>query len=107
MVEQMEPAALKQAVESGESLVLLDVREPMEIELSALPWPVVNIPLQQLPQREHELDPDSRIVVICHHGVRSMAGANWLEERGYSEVYNLTGGIDRYAIGVDPSVGRY
>ena len=107
MVEQMEPAALKTAMERGDALVLLDVREPVELELVALPWPVVNIPLQQLPARESELDPDATIVVICHHGVRSMAGANWLAERDYASVYNLTGGVDRYALRVDAGIGRY
>jgi rhodanese-related sulfurtransferase len=53
------------------------------------------------------LDPDGRIVVICHHGVRSLNVANWLRNQGFDQAQSLRGGIDAWARDVDPAVMRY
>lgn len=106
-VQQLRPIALYQALQEGRAPVLLDVREDVELELASLP-DVVHIPLAELPHRAlRELDPDRAIVVICHHGVRSMAAARFLAERGFDDVWNLTGGIDLYAREADSGVPRY
>jgi rhodanese-related sulfurtransferase len=106
-VQQLHPVALRAALARGDAPVLLDVREDRELELAALPG-VVHIPLQELPHRAlRELDPDQPLVVVCHHGVRSMAAARFLVERGFEAVWNLTGGIDLYAREADPTVPRY
>ncbi len=106
-VIQMQPSELKAALDQGRELVLLDVREPEELDIVRLPG-TMHIPMRQIPSREaQELDPDRAIVVICHHGVRSMSVARWLVERGYDEVYNLVGGVDLYALRISPSIGRY
>ena len=86
--------------------VLLDVREPWEYELCHLPGSQ-HIPMQTVPMRCEELDPDQEIVVICHHGARSMQVAMFLERRGYADVHNLTGGVDAWAGEVDPTMRRY
>ena len=106
-VQQMRPIDLYAAVRAGTAPVLLDVREDAELELVSLPA-VVHIPLAELPHRAlRELDPDRAVVVVCHHGVRSMAAARFLVERGFEDVWNLTGGIDLYAREADPSLPRY
>ena len=86
--------------------VLLDVREPHEVELVALPE-AVTIPLGELDARIGELDPDAFTVVYCHLGVRSAAALTRLEARGFSRVCHLTGGIDAWSRTVDPTLRRY
>lgn len=106
-VKQMTPVELEQLRLEGRAPVVLDVREPVELELSSLP-DVVHIPMHQIPNRAlTELDPDAPVVVLCHHGVRSMAVANWLVERDFDQVWNLAGGIDRWSLDVDDGTPRY
>lgn len=100
------PAALKERLAAGDELVLLDVREPEELAICALPG-VVHIPLGELSVRANELDPDAEIVCICHHGVRSASAAVGLYRLGYESIWNLIGGMDRWARDVDPSMARY
>jgi rhodanese-related sulfurtransferase len=94
------------ADESRPGPVLLDVREPWEVELCQLAGSQ-NIPMQQVPARCDELDPDQDIVVICHHGVRSMQVASFLEHKGFGAVHNLTGGVEAWANEVDSNMRRY
>jgi rhodanese-related sulfurtransferase len=96
MVGQMQPAELKRRMDAGDPLVLLDVRETEELALAALPG-VVHVPLRQIRTRVNELDPDAEVVVLCHHGVRSMAAAVFLVEQDFALVHNLVGGIDLWA----------
>ena len=86
--------------------VLLDVREPWEYELCHLAGSQ-HIPMHTVPTRCEELSPDQEIVVICHHGGRSMQVAMFLERKGYAAVHNLMGGVDAWAGEVDPTMRRY
>lgn len=86
--------------------VLLDVREPWEVQTAAMPG-ITHIPMGQIPARFAELDEDADIVCICHHGMRSMQVAGYLERQGYAKVYNLTGGIHAWSSEVDPAVPTY
>ena len=94
------------ADESRPSPVLLDVREPWEIELCQLAGSL-NIPMHLVPMRSDEIDPDQDIVVVCHHGGRSMQVAMFLERKGYGAVYNLMGGVEAWAGEVDSTMRRY
>ncbi len=85
---------------------LLDVREPWEYERCHVPGSL-HIPMATLPLRHGELDPERDIVVICHHGGRSMQSAVFLEHHGYRSIHNLTGGIHAWAINIDPAMPRY
>lgn len=85
---------------------LLDVREPQELALSALDG-AVHIPLAILPLRYEELDRSREWVVVCHHGIRSAMACRYLAGQGFDRVTNLTGGIDAWAIRVDPTMPRY
>jgi rhodanese-related sulfurtransferase len=86
--------------------VLLDVREPWEFELCHLE-DSQHIPMHLVPVRCAELNPDQDIVVICHHGARSFQVGMFLESRGFSAIYNLTGGVEAWATEVAPGMRRY
>ena len=86
--------------------VLLDVREPWEFGTCRLEGSVL-MPMGEVPARKDELDPAGDIVVICHHGGRSMQVALFLGQQGYPKVHNLAGGVDAWARSVDPSMPVY
>ena len=86
--------------------LLLDVREPWEFETCKIDNSVL-VPMRQIPSAMNELDPDSEIIVICHHGIRSRAVAAYLANNEFSNVINLSGGIDAWAKQVDPSMPTY
>jgi rhodanese-related sulfurtransferase len=99
------PRELKERIEAGDELELLDVREPWEFGLSRIEGSRL-IPMNELPERISELDPTSATVVICHHGARSAYVTRSLQRSGFPDVANLEGGLDAYSQ-VDPSVPRY
>lgn len=86
--------------------LLIDVREPWELELCRLDG-IHPIPMHLVPTRIGELDAQQETVVICHHGGRSMQVALFLERNGFSKVSNLMGGMDAWAQQIDPTVRRY
>ena len=90
----------------GENIVLLDVREPIELTMAAVAG-AIHIPMGQIPARLNELDRTKTIVVMCHGGVRSMAVARILKTSGFDQVINLAGGIDAWSRQVDTGVPRY
>ncbi len=103
---QISPLELKQKKEQGEPFLLLDVREQVEFQFARIPDSTL-IPLAQLPSRLGELNPDQEIVTVCHHGVRSLTALGILVKNGFTNVKNLTGGIDAYSVMADPSIPRY
>jgi rhodanese-related sulfurtransferase len=102
----LSPAQVKQLLDAGRPLVLLDVREPEEVALARIAG-AVHIPMGDVPGRVHELDADADIVVYCHHGLRSASVAAFLLQREFASVANLSGGIDAWSLTVDPSLPRY
>jgi len=89
------------------SPLLLDVREPWEFNAASLPGALL-MPMGEVPSRAHqELDPDKPIVVLCHHGARSLSVTMWLRNQGFDNVQSLAGGIDRWSRVIDPQVPRY
>jgi rhodanese-related sulfurtransferase len=97
---------LKDKRDRGEVLTLVDVREPHEWAISDLPGSI-KIPLGTLPNRFAELPQDAEIVVYCRTGGRSANAVQFLRQRGYSNVFNLDGGINRWAEQIDPNMARY
>src|ERR1700676_2025470 len=86
---------------------LIDVREPWEFATARVAGSEL-MPMGDVPARAHqEIDPDERVVVMCHHGVRSLNVTAWLRNQGFEQVQSLRGGINAWAAEVDPSVGRY
>lgn len=96
------------SLRSGTALMtLLDVREPWEYDTAHIAGSLL-MPMGDVPSRAfQELDPDSHIVVICHHGVRSLNVTVWLRNQGFDSVQSLAGGIQAWSERVDPSVPRY
>jgi rhodanese-related sulfurtransferase len=86
--------------------LLLDVREPWEVEHCALEG-IVAVPMAEIPARAHELDSEREVVCICHHGMRSQRVAMFLAQQGFGKVYNLSGGVDAWAMRVAPGMPRY
>ena len=99
---------LRQPVElEMPALVLLDVREPWEVQTASLRG-AVPMPMGDVPARAHqELDPDDHIVVLCHHGARSLNVTMWLRSQGFDRAQSLAGGIDAWSRTIDPAVPRY
>ncbi len=86
---------------------LIDVREPWEFETAHIDNSVL-IPMGDVPARAHqELDPEERLVVLCHHGMRSLNVTVWLRNQGFEQAQSLRGGIDAWSAEVDNAVARY
>jgi adenylyltransferase/sulfurtransferase len=98
--------ALKQRHDAGDRPLLMDVRTPQEWEICRLEGAIL-IPLQELPSRLDELDREREIVVYCHVGVRSAMAVDFLRGKGFTAARNLEGGINAWAIHVDPTTPRY
>jgi rhodanese-related sulfurtransferase len=105
-ITEQSPTEVAARRQRGEVFTLLDVREPWELEICAVAGAVA-IPMNAVPDRLAELDPATPIVVMCHHGGRSLRVAHFLAQRGYQQVANLTGGIDAWREQIEPSMRPY
>jgi rhodanese-related sulfurtransferase len=98
---------VKTKMDDGHSFTLLDVREPWEFETARITGAKL-MPMGDVPSRAHqELDPDDHIVVMCHHGVRSMNVTVWLRQQGFEKAQSMRGGIDAWSRRVDEKVPVY
>lgn len=86
--------------------VLLDVREPWEFQTCHIDG-ALHMPMNTVPARMQELEEETPIVCICHHGARSMSVAAFLERQGFTQVTNLTGGVHAWALQVDNKMPTY
>jgi rhodanese-related sulfurtransferase len=104
---EITPEEVKTKLEQRETFTLLDVREPWEFEAASIDGAKL-IPMGDVPSRAHqELDPENHIVVVCHHGVRSMNVTAWLRQQGFEKAQSMRGGIDAWARRVDGNVPVY
>ena len=86
---------------------LIDVREPWEFATTRIEGSVP-MPMGEVATRAHkELEFDERLIIVCHHGVRSMNVTAWLRRQGFEKAQSLRGGIDAWSVEVDPAVTRY
>jgi adenylyltransferase/sulfurtransferase len=106
MVKDITPIELQARLAAPEPPVVLDVREPWELEVAQLPG-TLNIPMNELPPRLSELDSNRELVVMCRSGGRSMQVAQFLDRQGFRSVANLKGGILAWSQDVDPSIQKY
>jgi rhodanese-related sulfurtransferase len=100
---------VKQKLDSGVPVVLLDCREPFENDLARIEGAEL-IPMNSIPQRLSDVERLSdrgQLVVYCHHGVRSLNVATWLRQQGVENVTSMTGGIDAWSLKIDRLVPRY
>lgn len=105
---EIDVVAVNTMQQNQEKFLLLDVREQNEYDIARIDGSVL-LPMSELRLRLEELEPhqDSRIVVHCHHGGRSMQVTRALRDRGYANVQNMAGGIDAWSLQIDSSVARY
>jgi sulfur-carrier protein adenylyltransferase/sulfurtransferase len=97
---------LKRKMDAREAFELIDVREPFEFEIARIDGAKL-IPLGEMAERANELHREQTLIVHCHSGRRSAQAVRLLKQRGFTNVYNLDGGIDAWSDQIDPSVPRY
>ncbi|HSR07833.1 MAG TPA: rhodanese-like domain-containing protein [Bryobacteraceae bacterium] len=103
------PQDVQRRIDAGESLVLIDVREPEEFAITRIEGATL-IPMRSIPANLQQLEAkadEAALIVFCHHGVRSLNVVRWLREQGVSTCQSMAGGIDAWSAMVDPSVPRY
>lgn len=111
-IAQIAPTELAQRLRPGstEELQLVDVREPEEVAIARVEGFEI-LPLSQFAdwadQIQTRFDPHAETLVICHHGIRSAQMCRWLSHQGFTNVKNVTGGIDAYSLLIDPTIPRY
>ena len=103
---QMTPSEVAALRAANPDLAILDVREAWEVEICAIPGSR-NIPMGQVPNRMAEVPEGDPLVVVCHHGGRSLQVTQFLRSRGVDRAINLAGGVDGWAREVDPAMARY
>ena len=105
---EIDVASVKQMLDGGDKFVLLDCREPAEVATAKINGSM-HIPMREIPSRLAELGGDqaARVVVHCHHGGRSLRVTQFLRQQGFTQVQNMSGGIDAWSQVVDSSVPRY
>lgn len=103
---QISPAELADLKRRGTALHILDVREPWEIDICAFE-DSRHIAMEELLHRLGELEGEGLLIVVCHHGVRSLRATLWLRQRGFDRAVNLDGGMDGWAREIDPTMRTY
>ena len=103
---EISPRELKQLLDRGEKIILVDVREPHEHALCRIDGAVL-IPMRAIPANFQKLDTDDHVICFCHRGMRSLDVANWLRAQGVRSAKSMAGGIDRWAVEIDPQLLRY
>lgn len=97
---------LQRRKKAGDSILLIDVREPWEYETCRIEGAQL-IPMRAIPANLQQLDVDLDVICYCHHGQRSLDVAAWLRAQGVESAQSLAGGIDRWSLEIDPSIPRY
>lgn len=100
------PREVKQKLDRGEKLILVDVREPHEHAICHIEGATL-ISMGTIPANLQRLDTDEDVICFCHHGMRSLDVASWLRAQGVQSAKSMAGGIDRWSVEVDPKVPRY
>jgi len=103
---EIDPVSVKGMLERGEVSLFIDVREPWEHEISRVEGSTL-IPLRQIPASLARFEGAKEVIVFCHHGTRSLNAVAWLRSQGIAGAKSMAGGIDRWAVEVDPNVPRY
>jgi rhodanese-related sulfurtransferase len=103
---EITPLEVKQRLDRGEKLLVVDVREPWEYAHCRIEN-ALHIPMGAIPANLQKLDIEDDVVCYCHHGVRSLDVANWLRGQGVTTAKSMAGGIERWSAEIDPDVPRY
>lgn len=100
------PKELKEKLDQGAGLLVIDVREPWEHQIGAIEGAKL-VPLNTLPANMELFHQADEVVIYCHHGMRSLNAATWLRSQGVDGARSLAGGIERWSTEIDPRVARY
>ena len=106
---EISPLEVKARLDAGEKLVLLDVRQAFEYRICSVEGAML-IPMNEIPGRLEEVEHlanENRLMVLCHHGMRSLSVVSWLRQQGLNSCQSVRGGIDLWSTEVDPGVPRY
>ncbi|HLE28129.1 MAG TPA: rhodanese-like domain-containing protein [Anaerolineales bacterium] len=106
MVPEITAPELAEKLKGPKPPLLIDVREPVEYAYCRIEGAHLK-PLGGIMRWANELDPEAEIILHCHIGERSLAAAHYLQHLGFKRVVNLVGGIEAWALLVDPTVPRY
>ncbi len=104
--QEIAPADLNRQIHDGEDWTLIDVREPVELDMAKVEG-AVHIRMAEIPARLADIPTQGKVAVMCHSGIRSAQVCEFLTSRGFGGTYNVAGGIDRWSTDVDPSIARY
>jgi rhodanese-related sulfurtransferase len=103
---QIEPDAVKQMLDRGDAVRLVDIRQAWEHKICRIEGSLL-LPMDELPARIGELPKDQPLIIVCHHGMRSFHATMWLRQHGFPQAINLAGGVDAWAEQIDPAMARY
>lgn len=106
---EVSATAVKQRLDAGEKLHLIDVREPHEFLLAKIDGATL-VPMRSVPGELQDLEKradEAPLIVFCHRGVRSLNVVNWLRQQGVENCTSMAGGIDAWSLSADPNVPRY
>ncbi|MBL8220058.1 MAG: rhodanese [Bryobacterales bacterium] len=106
---EITPKEVQAMVESGTRVVLVDVREPHEHAICSIEGAHL-VPMNTVPARVQTIEAaadEARVVVFCHHGMRSLSVVNWLRQQGVENCQSMSGGIDLWSLEIDRGVPRY
>jgi adenylyltransferase/sulfurtransferase len=103
---EITPLELKEKIDRGENVLLVDVREPWKYEQCRIAGAKL-IPMGAIPANLQALDSGEEVICYCHHGMRSLDVAAWLRGQGVEKAKSLNGGIERWSAEIDPTVPRY
>lgn len=106
MIDSLDPRQAAERLDGDDPPLLVDVRERWERDIASLPGSL-HLPMGQVPARVDELPRDRDLILLCHHGARSLQVGQWLERHGYDRLANLEGGIDEWSRTQDPEIPRY
>jgi rhodanese-related sulfurtransferase len=103
---QIEPKELKEKLDKGAPVLVVDIREPCEAQVCAIAGSKL-VPMNTLPANLAILSETDDVVIYCHHGVRSLNAVAWLRSQGVGGARSLAGGIERWATEIDPTLAHY
>jgi len=103
---EIAPREVKDLLGRGEKIFFVDVREKWEYDTARIEGTTL-IPMRDIPANLARLEEAGEIILLCHHGIRSLDAAAWLRSQGLEHVRSMAGGIDRWALEVDSAVPRY
>ncbi len=106
---EITPIEVKRSLDAGEKMSLIDVREPFEFEQARIEGARL-VPMRTIAESLPSLEEESEratLIVLCHHGMRSLNVVDWLRRQGVEACMSMQGGIDRWSLEIDPAVPRY